>query len=161
GVRRARRPPAAALGAGPRLSPGDRSRHGRRGTPADTVARPGRGDPVVAGADSLGTNARRLPADEPLRRHPPAGALTVAATRGGGPEQRAGWPSAWPADRRRRACGGPPAPRDGERGRLHAPRRRVRPGQFDRPAAGLPALPSPRPRRAAGARAWKIRALRP
>ena len=53
-----------------------------------------------------------------------------------------------------------PAAGDRERRRLHAARGRARPGQPDRPAAGLRALPRARPRRAAAPRPRDARARR-
>ena len=69
---------------------------------------------------------------ELLRPHLPAATLS---------SRELARPSAAGDGRRRRHGDRAPAPGDRERGRLHAARGRVRPGEPDRPAAGLRALP--------------------
>ncbi len=91
----------------------------------------------VARADRLGADARRLRAHLALRRRAPVAAPAATSAAGRGNERRSHRHTAWLADRDCRLGDRPPTSLDGEGRRLHAARRRARPGEPDHPAAGL------------------------
>src|SRR5437588_345720 len=151
----------ALVGARARAALRERSRNGRRRAPARPAARAHGRDACAAAADRLGAHARRLPDDEPLRRHAPARAPAPAPAAGDALEPRAARPSPRTPGLDRGLRGRAAASGDGEGRRLHARRGRVRAGEPDRAAAGVRALPRDRARRALAPCARPLRARRP
>ena len=120
--------------------------HARRGEAAPAPARPDRRDARPARPHPLGADARRLPGDEPLGRHPPADAAPAAPARGHALEPGAARAATRDDGRLRRARDRAAAPGDREGHRLHAARGRARPGEPHRPEGRLRASPGDRPR---------------